>query len=73
MLYMYRDVKTKRCDGRLRVPLRHEIGCQRKIPLGKGTILNCATLCACVRVFPLGLCAREFTFSLSPLPIRPDA
>lgn len=46
---------------------------RRKIPLGKGTILNCATLFACVRVFPLGLCARELTFSLSPLPIRPDA
>lgn len=75
MLYMYRDVKTKTdvmedCESPFGIWDR----LWRKIALGKGTILNCATVCACVRrVFPLGLCAREFTFSLSPLPIRPDA
>lgn len=77
MLYMYRDVKNKnRCDGTLRVPLRHERSAVEKDPTRERapfwTVQPC--VCACVRVlFPLGLCVRVLTFSLSPLPIRPDA
>lgn len=74
MLYMYRDVKNKKMWWKIASPPSAWDRLWRKIPLGKGTILNCATLCACVRVlFPLGLCVRELTFSLSPLPIRRDA
>lgn len=77
MLYMYRDVKKqKQMWWKIASPPSAcEIGCGERSHWERApfwTVQPCVR--ACVRVlFPLGLCARELTFSLSPLPIRPDA